>query len=144
MSKVKFSKKAVETLKKNPYVKTVSEHGITYTEEFKNIFIKEHSEGIPTSIIFERYGFDINVLGENRIHSASKRWRQQANREEDFTDKRAIRSGRSPSKELSEEETIEKLKHKIAILEQENSFLKKVHLIELQAKKKVQHEKNTN
>ena len=144
MSKVKFSKKAVETLKKNPYVKTVSEHGITYTEEFKNICIKEHSEGIPTSIIFERYGFDINVLGENRIHSASKRWRQQANREEDFTDKRAIRSGRSPSKELSEEETIEKLKHKIAILEQENSFLKKVHLIELQAKKKVQHEKNTN
>ena len=144
MSKVKFSKKAVETLKKNPYVKTVSEHGITYTEEFKNIFIKEHSEGIPTSIIFERYGFDINVLGENRIHSASKRWRQQANREEDFTDKRAIRSGRSPSKELSEEETIEKLKHKIAILEQENSFLKKVHLIELQAKKKVQHEKNTS
>ena len=144
MSKVKFSKKAVETLKKNPYVKTVSEHGITYTEEFKNIFIKEHSEGIPTSVIFERYGFDINVLGENRIHSASKRWRQQANREEDFTDKRAIRSGRSPSKELSEEETIEKLKHKIAILEQENSFLKKVHLIELKAKKKVQHEKNTN
>ena len=84
------------------------------------------------------------MLGENRIHSASKRWRQQANREEDFTDKRAIRSGRSPSKELSEEETIEKLKHKIAILEQENSFLKKVHLIELKAKKKVQHEKNTN
>ena len=144
MSKVKFSKKAVEKLRKNPYVKTVTENGITYTEEFKNIFIKEHSEGIPTSIIFERYGFDINVLGENRIHSASKRWRQQANREEDFTDKRAIRSGRSPSKELSEEETIEKLKHKIAILEQENSFLKKVHLIELQAKKKVQHEKNTN
>lgn len=144
MSKVKFSKKAVEKLKKNPYVKTVSEHGITYTEEFKNIFIKEHSEGIPTSIIFERYGFDINVLGENRIHSASKRWRQQANREEDFTDKRAIRSGRASSKELSEEETIEKLKHKIAILEQENTFLKKVHMIELQAKKKVQHEKNTN
>ena len=144
MSKVKFSKKAVETLKKNPYVKSVSEHGITYSEEFKNIFIKEHSEGIPTSVIFERYGFDINVLGENRIHSASKRWRQQANREEDFTDKRAINSGRPLSRELSEEETIEKLKHKIAILEQENSFLKKVHLIELQAKKKVQHEKNTN
>lgn len=144
MSKVKFSKKAVEKLKKNPYVKTVTENGITYTEEFKNIFIKEHLEGIPTSIIFERYGFDINVLGENRIHSASKRWRQQAKRDEDFTDKRAINSGRPLSRELSEEETIEKLKHKIAILEQENSFLKKVHLIELQAKKKVQHEKNTN
>lgn len=144
MSKVKFSKKAVEKLKKNPYVKTVTENGITYTEEFKNIFIKEHLEGIPTSIIFERYGFDINVLGENRIHSASKRWRQQAKRDEDFTDKRTINSGRPLSRELSEEETIEKLKHKIAILEQENSFLKKVHLIELQAKKKVQHEKNTN
>lgn len=144
MSKVKFSKKAVEKLKKNPYVKTVTENGITYTEEFKNIFIKEHLEGIPTSIIFERYGFDINVLGENRIHSASKRWRQQAKRDEDFTDKRAINSGRPLSRELSEEETIEKLKHKIAILEQENTFLKKVHLIELQAKKKVQHEKNTN
>lgn len=144
MSKVKFSKKAVEKLRKNPYVKTVTENGITYTEEFKNIFIKEHSEGIPTSIIFERYGFDIDVLGENRIHSASKRWRQQAKRDEAFTDKRAINSGRPLSRELSEEETIERLKHKIAILEQENSFLKKVHLIELQAKKKVQREKNTN
>lgn len=144
MSKVKFSKKAVEKLRKNPYVKTVTENGITYTEEFKNIFIKEHSEGIPTSIIFERHGFDINVLGENRIHSASKRWRQQAKLNEDFTDKRAINSGRPLSRELSEDETIERLKHKIAILEQENSFLKKVHLIELQAKKKVQREKNTN
>ena len=144
MSKVKFSKKTVEKLKKNPYVKKVSENGITYTEEFKTIFIKEHLEGIPTSIIFERYGFDVNALGEARIYSASKRWRQQAKRDEDFTDKRVVRSGRPLSRELSEEETIERLKHKIAILEQENSFLKKVHLIELQAKKKVQHEKNTN
>lgn len=144
MSKVKFSKKTFKKLKKNPYVKKVSENGITYTEEFKTIFIKEHSEGIPTSIIFERYGFDVNALGEARIYSASKRWRQQAKRDEDFTDKRAINSGRPLSRELSEEETIERLKHKIAILEQENSFLKKVHLIELQAKKKVQHEKNTN
>lgn len=144
MSKVKFSKKAVEKLRKNPYVKTVTENGITYTEEFKNIFIKEHLEGIPTSIIFERYGFDVNTLGEARIYSASKRWRQQAKRDEDFTDKRAINSGRPLSRELSEDETIERLKHKIAILEQENSFLKKVHLIELQTKKKVQHEKNTN
>lgn len=144
MSKVKFSKKAVEKLRKNPYVKTVTENGITYTEEFKNIFIKEHLEGIPTSIIFERYGFDVNALGEARIYSASKRWRQQAKRDEDFTDKRAINSGRPLSRELSEDETIERLKHKIAILEQENSFLKKVHLIELQTKKKVQHEKNTN
>ena len=144
MSKVKFSKKAVEKLRKNPYVKTVTENGITYTEEFKNIFIKEHLEGIPTSIIFERYGFDVNALVEAWIYSASKRWRQQAKRDEDFTDKRAINSGRPLSRELSEDETIERLKHKIAILEQENSFLKKVHLIELQTKKKVQHEKNTN
>ncbi|MEK4228097.1 hypothetical protein [Solibacillus sp. FSL H8-0538] len=39
MSKKLFTKKQQEQLKCNPYVKAVSEKAITYTDEFKRLFI---------------------------------------------------------------------------------------------------------
>ena len=39
MSNKILTKKEIEILSKNPYVKSVSEKSITYTDEFKNIFI---------------------------------------------------------------------------------------------------------
>ena len=46
--------------------------------------------------------------------------------------------------ELSDEEKIDKLKNRIAILEQENTYLKKIRLIEKDALRKAQQGKNTN
>lgn len=39
MSKKLFAEKEINLLSKNPYVKSVSSKGITYTDEFKRIFI---------------------------------------------------------------------------------------------------------
>ncbi|EOQ03602.1 hypothetical protein KOY_01453, partial [Bacillus cereus VDM021] len=35
MTKKLFTEKEVQTLSKNPYVKSMSEKGITYTDDFK-------------------------------------------------------------------------------------------------------------
>ena len=40
MSKKIFSEKEINELSKNKYVKKVSEKGITYTDEFKRLFIR--------------------------------------------------------------------------------------------------------
>ena len=44
MSKKLFTEKEIQILSKNPYVKSVSEKGITYTDEFKRIFIEENEK----------------------------------------------------------------------------------------------------
>ncbi len=41
MTKKLFTEKEVQALSKNRYVKSVSQKGITYTDEFKRIFIEE-------------------------------------------------------------------------------------------------------
>lgn len=58
MTKKLFVKKEMQNLSKNPYVKSVSEKGIAYTDEFKRIFIKENEKRKTTRSIFEECGFD--------------------------------------------------------------------------------------
>lgn len=144
MSNKILTKKEIEILSKNPYVKSVSEKSITYTDEFKNIFITEYVNGMIPSAIFRKYGFNVETLGYERIKTSSYRWRNQAKREYGLCDTRRAKSGRPRTKDLSDSELISRLQHKIAILEQENSYLKKIRLIEKAASRKAQHKKNTN
>ncbi|HCQ90776.1 MAG TPA: hypothetical protein DIU45_14955 [Clostridium sp.] len=73
MSKKTFSDIEIKKLSKNKYVKSVSERGITYTDDFKVHFISENKLGKSPSEIFSEAGFDIDIIGENRIYNAGKR-----------------------------------------------------------------------
>lgn len=73
MSKKLFSVEEIDVLSKNKYVKSVSKRGITYTDEFKSLFIAEYNKGYLPTQIFIDAGFDIDILGNDRIWSASKR-----------------------------------------------------------------------
>ena len=67
MGKNYFTPEQVDELRKNKYVKHVSEKAITYTEEFKEIFILEYRNGkLPSQILLEM-GFDYKLLGERRV-----------------------------------------------------------------------------
>ncbi|MBU3075519.1 hypothetical protein KPL43_19305 [Clostridium estertheticum] len=76
-----FTEKEMKILSKNKYVTNVSLKGITYTDEFKRIFIAENGNGKFPKAIFKEYGFDIDVLGTERIASSAYRW-QTAYRKE--------------------------------------------------------------
>ncbi|MBU3134232.1 hypothetical protein KPL40_17560 [Clostridium gasigenes] len=73
MSGKLFNNKEIEILSSNKYVKKVSEKAITYTEDFRNIFIIESDKGKFSKLIFDQCGSDINIIGIERIKSASKR-----------------------------------------------------------------------
>jgi transposase len=138
MSKKIFTDKEIKSLSKNPYVKSVSSKGITYTDEFKRHFIAENENGKPPRMIFEESGFDVEVIGIERIKSAGNRWR--ATYREDglvgLKDTRKGNSGRPRDGELSLEEKYARLEAQINLLKAENELLKKIDLAERRLKGK--------
>lgn len=137
MSKKTFTQSEIKQLSANKYVKSVSEKGITYTDEFKHIFIAEKEKGKFLRNIFEECGFDVNVLGEERIKSASKRW-QKAYKKNGITglkDTRSENSGRPRERELSLEEKNARLEAQINLLKAENELLKKIRFAERRVRK---------
>ena len=133
MGKNYFTPEQVEQLKKNKYVKHVSEKAITYTEEFKEVFMMEYNSGKLRSQILIEMGFDPKVLGVARIKSISDRTRKQAKRPEGFKDTRSTESGRPLERELSPEEQMERLKQENEILKAKVEFLSLLRRVEREA-----------
>lgn len=132
MSKKIFTKEEIEILLQNKYVVKVSSKGITYSDEFKRLFITENQSGKYAKQIFKECGFDINILGKERINSSGKRWRctYRKNGISGLRDTRKENSGRPSEKELSLEEKYKKLQAKVKLLQSENDFLKKLEMLE--------------
>lgn len=132
MSKRHFTKEEIETLKKNKYVKRVGNKGITYTDAFKLFAISEYDKGSVPTMIFEKAGFDIVMLGGIRIKSALMRWREAYRKDGvmGLRDRRKGRSGRPGKKALSPEQQLERKEARIKYLEMELEFQKKLDMIE--------------
>ena len=125
-------------IKKNPYVKVVSDKAITYTDEFKRLFITENEAGKLPREIFEEAGFNIEMMGMTRVNRAADRWKR-AYKKQGITgleDSRKYSSGRPLERELSLEEKYARLEAKTRLLEAENELLKKLDLLERQMLKK--------
>src|SRR3954451_5141693 len=132
MSKKHFTEKEIEILSNNRYVKSVSSKGVTYTDEFKRIFIAENEDGKLPRQIFEENGFDIEVIGIVRVQRAASRWRTAYNKSGvlGLRDTRKENSGRPTKKELSLEEKNARLEAQIQLLRAENELLKKLDMME--------------
>lgn len=76
MGRGRLTRNEIKILKGNPYVKDVNENRITYTEEFKLLFVKEYFSGKKPMAIFSDAGFDVSILGSKRIERAAARWRE--------------------------------------------------------------------
>ena len=138
MSKKLFTEEEVNILKNNEYVKKVSLKGITYTDEFKRIFIDESNSGKTARIIFEEYGFPVEILGMRRIKGCSDRWRSafKSGGVSKLIDTRKYNNGRPIEKDMSIEEKYKKLEAKMKLLQAENELLKKLDMIERRVLKK--------
>src|SRR3712207_5865587 len=116
----------------------VSSKGITYTDEFKKIFITENELGKFPRQIFEECGFDIEILGMQRVGSAGKRWRSsyKTGGAIALQDTRRLNTGRPSEKELSLAEKYARLEAKVELLQAENELLKKLDMLERRVLKK--------
>ena len=134
MTKRLLTKKEQEQLKMNPFVQSVSDKAITYTDEFKRHFIAENETGKRPRDIFEDAGLSVDSIGIDRIQTAAKRWRLAFRKSgiEGLQDTRKTNSGRQSDRELTLEEKIARLEAKNLLLQAENELLKKLDLLERQ------------
>ncbi|MCA1030943.1 IS3 family transposase [Bacillus timonensis] len=137
MSKKIFTTKEIEILSTNPYVKSVSTKGITYTDEFKQLFIIQSGNGKPAREIFEECGFDIEIIGMERVRSARDRWRAAYSKNglDGLQDTRRGNSGRPRDKELTSDEKYARLEAENNLLKAEIELLKKIRFAERGMKK---------
>jgi hypothetical protein len=144
MGKYYFTKEQVEILKLSPYVKNVSEKAITYTDEFKLLFLNEYKINPCPSIIFEKYGLSSSILGQKRISENSKRWRRQELRVDGIKDTRKDNSGRPITRDLTAEEQIKRLKDQNEYLRQQVEFLSQLRRLEKEVKWKQESQQMKN
>ena len=133
MGKNYFTPEQVEQLRQNKYVKTVSEKAITYTEEFKEVFLLEYNTGKLPSQILAEMGFDHKVLGERRVSNITQAVKKQSVRPEGFKDTRTDNSGRPLTRDLTAEEIIAKQKAEIELLKAKVEFLSDLKRLEREA-----------
>lgn len=137
MKRYPLSKEYVKELNKNPYVLKATEWTVSYTAEFKQYAYDEMFKGKSTREIFTEAGFDCEQLGDKRLQNFKTKLMEQADRECGFEDQRKNnyrKEARSTEAEL--EKKIKQLEHRLAYLEQENEFLKKIQEAEKKCKRK--------
>lgn len=142
MAKVKFTQEEIEVFRGNQYVTRVSEKSVSFSQEFKEILIREGRSGKSPMKILSDLGIDARVLGSVRVDSLFTRVRRQSARPGRFD--RIKKVGR-PKKVTfaSVEEENRYLKDRMEYLEQENEFLKKLKALETRWKDTSAPKKNS-
>ncbi|MCR5647205.1 MAG: hypothetical protein K6F81_02880 [Acholeplasmatales bacterium] len=143
MGKNYFTPEQVEELRKNKYVKHVSEKAITYTEEFKERFMLEYNSGkLPSQILLEM-GLNPKILGRRRLDGIVATIKRQSVSPTGFKDTRAdnVNMGRPLTRELSQEELIERQKQEIELLKAKVEYLSLLRRAEREADWKAKSKK---
>ncbi len=141
MGKNYFTPEQVEELRKNKYIKHVSEKAITYTEGFKETFMVEYNLGkLPSQILLEM-GLNPKILGRRRLDGIVATIKRQSVSPTGFKDTRADSSGRPLTRDLSQEELIERQKQEIELLKAKVEYLSLLRRAEREADWKAKSKK---
>lgn len=129
MSKTKFTKEQMEVLCRNKNVHKVTDKYIVFEADFKKLCLENTKKGITLWQTFTDCGFDIDVIGMDRIESAYRNWKKLDD------DGRELKTGhygggRPRKKPRTPEETIESQKKQIEQLQAENDFLRQIRRLE--------------
>ena len=131
-----LSKREVEVLRKNPYVASVTENTVRFTEAFKKLAYDEKHKGVSVSETMRRCGIDPEMLGSSRVDGFTYSLNKKAKEENGFADGRS-ENYRRPAK--TGEETVEQrlrlLENELAYTRQEVEFLKKLQAANMEAQR---------
>lgn len=144
-----FTEGQIQELKQNKYVEKVTTKSISFTKEFKELFVKESNNGKGPTRIFIESDFNPYILGSDRIKGFSRRIKKKVKNNQSYEDNRGKKATGRPKKikekELTIEEQLDKLKHENLMLKAENELLKKMEFLVNQKKlKNLQQKKDIN
>ena len=133
MKRKKYTDQEKEILLKNQNILKVGDSNVTYSSEFKLKAIKEYNNGKMPMSIFIDAGINIDILGRKNAQRSLERWLKIVKIQSEsglIEDQRGKNVGRPRIKELSKEDQLKKYEVRIAYLEAENDFLKKLKALE--------------
>ena len=141
----KFTKRETAVLQENPYVAAVTPCQVRYTVAFKKVFWHLYTaENMSPVDIMERLGFDVKVLGLNRVQQIPPGLKAQYEKYGDFHEGRKHEERPSTTHVNPNATTvppeaainIERLQHELEFVKQELEFIKKTILADREAQRK--------
>lgn len=131
-----LSRREVELLRNSPFIRSVTAHSVSFTQEFKQIAYEEKRKGTPVAETMRKHGIDPAILGASRINGFSYQLNKKAKKEEGFADNRKDNYRRPPrTGEETVEQRIRQLEHELAYTRQEVEFLKKLQAANTEAQR---------
>ena len=131
MSKKLFTPQEIEQLKQTIMLSQCLKKGLLIQKNLRKNFIAMSEKGNFPREIFEYYGFNVEMLGMQRVNSAAKRWKQAFKTQGPLglDDSRTTNSGRPLKRELTIEEQLLRTQAELEVLRIENELLKKLRLV---------------
>ena len=127
-----FTDQQIEQFGANPYTYDVSAKKIIFTKEFKELFWHDYNFGqLTPRQIMQKYNYDIDVLGTCRISGIQQSFKREAELGKGFQDgacllKTAVKQKETADGQAVDSAVITEMQEKIAYMEQEIEFLKKI------------------
>lgn len=128
MGRIIYSEGQIKALRANPNVVKCSAKSITYSADFKIKAVQTYyKEGLGPNAIFQKAGFDLTVIGPHRAENCLKDWRRiyKAKGEAGLMHEQRGLNARGRKSKGNQSDN-EYLQAKVAYLEAENAFLKKL------------------
>jgi len=131
-----FNQEQIKKISNNKNVVRCSSKSITYTGRFKLEAVRQYYEqGYSPKMIFEKAGFDVDVISKDKIKGCLTRWRKIYNKkgEKELLKENRGSLGQGGKPKIKYDNDKDKMKYletKIAYLEEENKYLKKMKKLE--------------
>jgi len=127
----RFSPEEIAILAANPFTYKVNTNFISYTLEFKNLFLSRYETGENGAIeIFESLGYDTKILGRNRIYSFAFRLMKRVESGEVLAEDPPVVKQEKPINvdynTMPSQQSISAMQREIAYLRQQLEFVKKI------------------
>ena len=125
MGTIRYSNEEQEQLKQLPCIEKVTEKMLVFKQSFKREAVAKSKQGFTANQIFTQAGIDINKYAPKYFHHLLKRWKHN-----DLSN--GVKQGRPKKAQHKNinEMSLEELKARVAYLEVENDFLKKLKALE--------------
>ena len=129
MSKKRFTKEQIKILSRNENVHKVTDKYIVFEADFKRLCLENVKKGITLRQTFIDCGFDIDLIGFDRIKDTYGNWKKADNEGREL--KTGHYGGGRPRKNpMTPEEIIAFQRKQIERLEAENDFLRQIRRLE--------------
>lgn len=126
----RFTPEQIELLAQNPFTYKVNVHRISYTLEFKNLFLARYEAGEGVREIFESLGYDTKILGDSRIYCFAQKLAEKAEAGEVLTETPVSSRQEQPVNvdynTMPVQRSVAAMQREITYLRQQVEFLKKI------------------